>query len=261
MRFAPRWADLKVGPYVLSVALTAGSASAQTTTTTTTTDQTTQQPTTTQQPPPSGVLEPQTTSPLQGATPATPTAPPAPITTPVTPGTSVVAPPPLGRVFASDTGMIFNAIRPDKVMDFETVITKLRAALASSKDPVRMQQAKGWKIYKMAEAGPNNSVLYVFIMDPAVKGADYGIAKILSEAYPAEITDLYRMYTGAFATAGQTIVNLQPVTDKPAVPAGATPLAPGITTTPPTTTPPSTTRTPPSTSAAPIAPAATPPSR
>jgi hypothetical protein len=46
-------------------------------------------------------------------------------------------------------------------------------------------------------------VLYVFVMDPAVKGADYGVAKILAEAYPDEIMDLYRMYTGAFAAAGR----------------------------------------------------------
>jgi len=163
------------------------------------------------------VLEPQSTAPLQGATPATPTAPGAPVApplvTPVVPGTNSVAPPPLGRVFASETGIIFNAIKPDKVMDFESVIAKLRTALANSKDAMRQQQARGWKMYKAAEPGPNNSVLYVFVMDPAVKGADYGVAKILSEAYPTEITDLYRMYTGAFATAGQTIVNLQPVTE------------------------------------------------
>ena len=115
-----------------------------------------------------------------------------------------------GRVFASEQGLIFNAIRPDKVMDFETVLAKLRAALADSKDPVRNQQGWGWKIFKAAEPGPNGSVLYVFVMDPAVKGADYGVAKILSEAYPNEIMELYRMYTGAFATAGQTLINLQP---------------------------------------------------
>jgi hypothetical protein len=51
-------------------------------------------------------------------------------------------------------------------------------------------------------------VLYVFVMDPAVKGADYGVAKILAEAYPTEIMDLYRMYSGAFAAAGQTLLNL-----------------------------------------------------
>src|SRR3954465_4421059 len=123
-------------------------------------------------------VQPQQTSPLPGATPPTPTAPPAPAPPP---GQSVVAPPPLGRVFASEQGLIFNAIKPDKVMDFETVIARLRAALMNSKDPVRNQQGWGWKIYKATEPGPNNSVLYVFVMDPAVKGADYGVAKILAE--------------------------------------------------------------------------------
>ena len=155
----------------------------------------------------------------QTTTPQTPGAPPAPLPAPAS-GQNVVSPPPLGRVFAAEQGLIFNAIRPDKVTDFETVIAKLRAALTNSKDPVRNQQGWGWKIFKAAEPGPNGSVLYVFVMDPTVKGADYGVAKILAEAYPTEITELYRMYTGAFATAGQTLMNLQPV---PATPGASAP--------------------------------------
>jgi hypothetical protein len=57
-----------------------------------------------------------------------------------------------------------------------------------------------------------------------VKGADYGVAKILSEAYPNEIMDLYRMYTGAFATAGQTLINLQAI---PALAPSAAPASDG----------------------------------
>jgi hypothetical protein len=130
-------------------------------------------------------------------------------------------------VFASEQGLIFNAIRPDKVMDFEIVLAKLRSALADSKDPVRNQQGWGWKIFKAAEPGPNGSVLYVFVMDPAVKGADYGVAKILSEAYPNEVMELYRMYTGAFATAGQTLINLQPVPSLNATPSPGAPASDG----------------------------------
>jgi hypothetical protein len=165
------------------------------------------------QPQPAGALQPQQTSPLPGATPqaaGAPTPPPA----------NAVVPPPPGRIFAAEQGVIFNAIKPDKVTDFETVIAKLRKALETSKDPVRNRQGWGWKIFKATEPGPNGSVLYVFVMDPAVKGADYGVAKILAEAYPAEIMDLYRMYSGAFAPAGQTLLNLQPVA-APAGPDGA----------------------------------------
>ena len=56
---------------------------------------------------------------------------------------------------------------------------------------------------------------FLFVMDPVVKGADYGVAKILAEAYPMEIMDLYRMYSGACATAGQTLLNLKPATGTP----------------------------------------------
>jgi hypothetical protein len=185
----------------------------------------------TPQRPPAGALESQSTLPFPGPIPQTPGAPPAPVPPPA----NVVSPPPPGRVFAAEHGLIFNAVKPDKVMDFETVIAKLRQALETSNNPVRNQQGWGWKIFKAAEPGPNGSVLYVFVMDPAVKGADYGVAKILAEAYPTEIMELYRMYSGAYATAGQTLLNLGPVPTP-----GATPL-PGAFGTPPTTTAPTTT--------------------
>ena len=105
--------------------------------------------------------------------------------------------------------MIFSAIKPAAAKDFETVLNRLRQALLGSADPVRQRQAAGWKIFKAAEPGPNGSVLYVFVMDPAVKGADYGVAKILAEAYPAEAQQLYKLYIGAFAS-GQTLLNLEP---------------------------------------------------
>ena len=164
------------------------------------------------QPAQAGALEPQQTSPLPSAVTPGPTAPPAPAP-PV-----VVAPPLAGRVFAAEQGIILNAIRPDKVADFEAVIAKLRQALETSEDPVRNEQGRGWKILRATEPGPSGSVLFVFVMDPVVKGADYGVAKILSEAYPLEIMELYRMYSGAFTIAGQTLLNLQPVVTAPGVP-------------------------------------------
>lgn len=128
-------------------------------------------------------------------------------------GTPSTLPP--GRVFTAERGLIFNAIRADKVADFEMVLDKLRSALETSKDPVRKQQGWGWKILKASEPGPNGSVLYVFMIDPVVKGADYGVARILSEAYPTEITELYKMYSTAFAAGGQTMLNLAPVGAQP----------------------------------------------
>ena len=52
-------------------------------------------------------------------------------------------------------------------------MAKLKEALAKSEKPERKQQATSWKIFKAAEPGAGGNVLYVFIVDPAVKGADY----------------------------------------------------------------------------------------
>lgn len=160
---------------------------------------------------------PETQAPIEGQR--------APETAPASPteraGASTTAS--AARVFASESGMIFSAIRADKVTDFEFVLGRLKQALATSTDPVRQKQAAGWRIFKAAEPGPNSSVLYVFVMDPAVKGADYGVARILAESFPDEVLDLYKLYNGAFA-AGQTLLNLAPA--PAAVPPGTKPTPP-----------------------------------
>jgi hypothetical protein len=63
-------------------------------------------------------------------------------------------------------------------------------------------------VYKALEPGANNSVLYVFWLDPVVKGADYTVSKILYEAFPTEAQELYHKFSGSYS-GGQTLVNLQ----------------------------------------------------
>jgi len=149
-------------------------------------------------------------TPPQPATQQPPTQPPAqqPATPAPSPSAPVTTPLPPGRVFGAEAGMIFNPIKPDKTVDFEHVVTKLKDALQQSVDPVRRQQAASWKVFKMVEPGPNGNALYIFVMDPAVKGADYAVTKILAEAYPDEVQELYKLYSGAYA-GGQSLVNLQ----------------------------------------------------
>jgi hypothetical protein len=110
--------------------------------------------------------------------------------------------------------MIFNAVRPERVVDFEIVIGYLQAALQSSTDPVVRAQAKGWRVFKATEPGPNGTVLYVFVLDPAVAGADYGLGKILSDAYPDRIEQIWKLYQGALAGGG-SLLNLTPVQGPP----------------------------------------------
>jgi hypothetical protein len=112
------------------------------------------------------------------------------------------------RVFASDAGLVLNFVKPDKTADFEAIMGKLREALQKSEKPGRKQQAASWKVMKALEPGTNGSVLYVFLIDPAVKGADYTVSTILAEAFPDEVQALYKQYAEAYAT-GQNFVNLR----------------------------------------------------
>ncbi len=117
------------------------------------------------------------------------------------------------RVFGSNTGVVLNFIKPDKTADFEAVVEKLKDALQNSSNAQRKQQAASWKVYKSPDPGPAGSVLYVYIVDPVIKGADYAVTAILAEAFSAEeLATLYKRYTEAYAS-GQNFVNLTLVSD------------------------------------------------
>jgi hypothetical protein len=161
------------------------------------------------QPPPQPPAQP----PTAPAPVAQPPAAPAPVAQP--PGTAAPAPAPAvpaSRKFTSDSGMIFNVIKPDKTADFEAVMAKVKEALGKSQDPKRKQQALSWRVFKGLEAGPGGNVVYIFFMDPAVKDEDYTVSQILAEAFPNEVQDLWAKYTQSFVS-GQTMLNLQQTTN------------------------------------------------
>lgn len=119
---------------------------------------------------------------------------------------------PTARLFASDAGMVLNFIKQDKTADFEAVIGKLKEALQKSEKPERKQQAASWKVFKSPDPAAGGNVLYVFMIDPSVKGADYTVSTILAEAFPTEVQALYKQYAEAYAS-GQNFVNLSLVSD------------------------------------------------
>ena len=120
---------------------------------------------------------------------------------------------PTTHVFASDGGMVLNFIKPDKTADFEGVMAKLKEALQKSEKPERKQQAQSWKVFKSPDPAANNAALYVFVIDPAVKGADYTVSNILAEAFPpAEVNEVFKKYAESYAS-GQNFVNLTLVSE------------------------------------------------
>ncbi len=155
-----------------------------------------------------GPATPPAAGPMQAPSPPVSTAPAA-------------LPDPSARVFGSPAGLLLSSVRADAIDDFELVLDRVGQALRISADPVRRQQAEGWRFFRATEAGPNGSVLYVFVVDPVIPGADYGVARLLAEAFPDEVGQLYELYDGSFA-AGQTMLNLEAV-QLLAVPAGRAP--------------------------------------
>ena len=144
------------------------------------------------------------------------TPPAAQVSTPPQPAAQVVAPAST-RVFAPEVGLVLNFIKPDKTADFEAVMAKLKEALEKSDKPERRQQAAGWRFYKATETGPLASVVYVFVIDPPVKGADYTVSTILAEGFPTEAQTLFKTYADTFAQ-GQNFVNLTTLGKEPPKP-------------------------------------------
>jgi hypothetical protein len=92
--------------------------------------------------------------------------------------------------FDSTTALLLFYVRPDKTGDFESVVARLAQALDASTDPIRRQQAAAWRMMRSSEPG-RDAVVYVFLLDPVVPGADYDPVRVLSESLPAEVQPLY----------------------------------------------------------------------
>lgn len=110
--------------------------------------------------------------------------------------------------FTAPAGMLLNTIKADKTADFEQLMGRVKEALAKSENPVRKQQAAGWKIYKAVEPGAGGNVLYVFFLDPAVPEAEYDPSRIFNEVFPNETQDFFAKLKEAFVSLNKINLNL-----------------------------------------------------
>lgn len=116
--------------------------------------------------------------------------------------------------FGDPAGLLLVQVKPASVTDFEKALSTLQQALANSKDETRRKQAAGWKFYRASELTGEN-VLYVFVHDPVVPGADYQIKPVLDAELPQEQAQrAYMQYASGVATIA--MLNLKPL--QPGVP-------------------------------------------
>ena len=116
------------------------------------------------------------------------------------------------RIFTAEAGMVFHPIQPDKTEDFEMVLGRVRDALHESESTLRRNQAENWKVYQSVEPGPQDSVLYIFVIDPALEEADYTIGNILREELPLEAQALYETFASCYAYS-PSMINMRLASD------------------------------------------------
>lgn len=120
-----------------------------------------------------------------------PPPPPAPVTQPATPAAPAVAPGvPVDYVFPTGAGLLIFHVDPLKVADFDAILARMKDALSKADTATRKLQASNWLMYKSAEK-PAESVVYFFLFDPAVTGANYDPLLLLAEILPAEVQRIY----------------------------------------------------------------------
>ena len=116
-------------------------------------------------------------------------------------------------VFATDGALLLQFVKADKTADYEMLVSKLKEALQKSDKPDRKEMAKSWKVYKAQEPGPASGAIYVSVIAPAVKGADYSVATILTEGFPAEAAALYKSYTESLGTPPGNLLHMTMFSD------------------------------------------------
>jgi hypothetical protein len=106
---------------------------------------------------------------------------------------------PQKTTYTGDVVLAAYVVNAGKEADYEKVIATLKDALAKSPKPEAKQQLAGWKVIKNSANQPDGSPLYLHIITPVVKDADYSITNLVYEVVkdPKEQMDFFNLYNGA----------------------------------------------------------------
>jgi hypothetical protein len=117
--------------------------------------------------------------------------------------------------FTGESAVMMNFVDPGKTDDYERVMQAYGQALRESDNAQYNQLASGLRIFRAAEPGQNNTVLYMWFVDSVVSGGNYAVAQVLNdEVAPgppgngAEMQGLYEAYIEALEGGGQQPINM-----------------------------------------------------
>lgn len=118
--------------------------------------------------------------------------------------------------FTTDAGLLLVQIKGDQTAIFEELVAKLKAGAAKVEDATVKQQLTNLKVYKTSEGAAGGNALYVILLDPAAKNAEYELfvlaQKVMTpdELRAPETIEFFKKAAAAFA-AGYNKLSLTPV--------------------------------------------------
>jgi len=83
--------------------------------------------------------------------------------------------------FGSETAVVFTRVHLDNVAEFESILTQAHDLLKKSDNPVRRQQAEGWRIFRTSDQTAAGIAIYVSVITPTVRSADYNLTTLFEE--------------------------------------------------------------------------------
>jgi hypothetical protein len=91
-------------------------------------------------------------------------------------------------------------VKADKRKQYEHFVHDIFWPGASKLSASEQRVFRQTRVMHPAQANPNGTYTYLFIMDPLIKGADYSIESLLKKMYgPKQGTDYFKLFTGALA--------------------------------------------------------------
>jgi len=116
------------------------------------------------------------------------------------------------RAFSGQVGIIVNFVNSANTADYEGVMRAFSESLTTSESAQRKEMGAGFKLYRAAETGANNTAIYYSIFNPAISGAEYEPITVMTDDYLSgppengdEIRALYADYTEALAPGGAQV--------------------------------------------------------
>jgi len=116
--------------------------------------------------------------------------------------------------FSDDHVMVLYQVKPDKTADFEAGISALKDKLSKAK-PELKPVADSVNVFKVQGAASATSVVYLFEVNPVVKGQSYDLVQLIyySTAFPErpEADALYKKIGDSLFAPGVNIWPLKKV--------------------------------------------------